>query len=548
MHLVGSRDFSFALLAKNEIVMDLCSGISNIASPCECYYLSAVTDRRALVYDMRCMGRPLISWELPHFSGTPTVVDLYTYQRIHHKSETSLGSEERAHINKVGLNSPVDSKRGGSSLPANYAESIGEADDVDTSQYSVHDCKEDGTSYLPQTQESQFNQIQSQKQLKESEDIQTFGELEGSLLVSSLATGHILQLPFTVASNGTVLAPEQFASNESEDDAMECMLRNKSFGRVKICRSDTTDNPEDVADARFPVRYSHVQRVLDAPSFLCYSLHHERDLGGNSGVDIYQLLHRLAEQDKCNQWIRYSGVDKEIMDWQSILEFFPDTLGTAFVPFLHETHTEKSTGILFRQNVLGDIIVNLCVRRKDELEPAGMESNSSESENDNDPSDEAVTHSIIQRNSCGSSLNQTAQFNNVELVRNKFGLFRQLDLANSTVAMSEDNCVGNTSSRRQRRQNSNSAVAKLLGTIPRYLGRRVGKQCNRGDPIPLNAFATYVNLKMETTTVLPDLKRELEEWDLCKKAAEMVRKAPRVLTIGEIQRAQAIRIYRQAGA
>lgn len=538
--MVGVRNYNFATFGDGETVMDLCSGLSNVTSECDCNYLSATTDRRALLYDMRCIGRPLISWELPQVSGFPTVIDMYTYQSKRNNNLSNLicaGSSTQMGRWEAAM--PNDLETRGYSQTGHSAESVGEAADTQLSQYSVWNWMEGEGSCLPQTQQSQFEQIQSQNQPKEYEEVPDSADMEGSLLISSLVTGHILQLPFLVASGGTVLIPEEFNSDELEEKLSQSIQRRNSRGRVRIFQSDREKNLEGVPEAEFLMRYSYFQRILDVPSLLCRRLCDERRLGGIAGVDLYNFLQRLSDRYQYNSALTFRALDKEIMDWQTTIGALPDCLGVAFIPFLHKTCREDSIGILIRQNSIGDIVVNLCVCRKDELGSTNPRSNCSESGSDDISNDGAFVRNIKFQKPCGKSKGHLQQFKTLKLARNESGCFRILDLTKSNLGGSSD-CLQNG--------RWSSGAEKGLRSIPSYFGRRLQYQCNIGDPIPLNAFSSYLASRGDMVARTAEMRKGLEDWNLGNKAAELVSSSGNVLTVAEIQRTQAIDIYRQSGA
>lgn len=544
LSIPGLKISNIATLEEREIVMDLSNGLSNLASLYECNYLSAVTTRRALVYDLRCVGNPLISWELPQSLGIPSKVDLYSFPKF--REDTSR--QEGDHDSPFGLKLPLHFGETQTQSSV-FDESIGEMGGAKGQLGAVRKGSkiginiDDGLDIKFATQMSQLSVAQSQPQgipadcAKESDA----DELHGTLVVSSLISGHMVQFPFSVSAAGITLSPEVDKSSKVVQKGPGRSWKSQQ-SRIRICSTKLDSSPRRRNETDgFPVLHENVTRSVDVSSYLTLPLTLQRTEGEIAFINILRLLERLKHRYKYKTDLSYRVLDLELAEWIDSIECSQDTLGSAFVPLPCSYNSLQTGAIVVRENFIGDILVHTCCRQQEE----GHESMTT------NPNRTSPVESF-KAQTAGKEFTRVIRQNSIEKVpriephrylatENSQGSLLEIDITNSDLRGTDGWKLGNPNIAKWSMKQS--AAVRYFSSIPVFLGRRLGKFSLPFDPVALNFLITYLELKAQMLRDASMSNETLDDWDLQCGADVWLKESGFATTMWDILRKQTITLY-----
>ncbi|GMH36201.1 hypothetical protein BSKO_04069 [Bryopsis sp. KO-2023] len=526
----------------DEPVIGLCNGLSNPASICECSHLmSAITTKRALVYDLRCMSSPLLSWKLPSAIGVPSHVDFLLSPIVDGGESDDGDCEGGPERGGENMTAGFDSGEGygqwgsqGSGLVLSQNESIGDAGDwpAGSNYGDFHD--EMGIPKM-ETQFSQFDGMHSQPEPKNGGGGEGGMEnlLQGTVVVGSMVSGEFVQCPFMVGDGKIVLIPE--AGSELTGKKRKALV-SESGNLVKIRRIEEADNG-------IPVRHEQTLRTLDGPSFLCRSLKSMNDFDSISCLDMGRLIARLDHEYQAKEGVTHRVLDSEAAEWKGFIKHSADVLGMCFIPFDGKSVEGRVDGILIRQNLVGDLVVDTCERRSDELgENSFLVRVDGADESGGGEGGYCFARKRITQAREDELRSHESHLTKIEIAETELGRVREVNVANGDLRSSgwwEGTFRNRFIPWLTRKETS---LEKLLMSVPLYLGRRRGMECNGNSQLVLNYFNVYMELRQKMVKNFQE-KGEVWEWGLEKDLLKEVGGAAGGLSVWELQLRRALAVY-----
>lgn len=523
--------------------MDLSNGLSNPASLYECNYLSVVTTKRALVYDLRCIGNPLISWELPTSIGIPSKVDLYTFPAFRDETQKQQGDYD-GHQGMEMSQDFMDTHTQSSVVD----ESVGEVGggerqsgiaDMD-SKMNIDTGDQLHTQFATQMSQLHIAQSQPRATVVDGSQESDADQLYGSLVVGCLISGYIIQFPFSVTASGIAFSPEVHEFNKKERKVPGRAWKSQQ-SRVKICSSKFSLDPEHKSELNgFPIRHENVTRAVDVPSYLSLPLKLHRREGAMAGISALRFLKRLKHKYEYKIDLSYRVLDLEIAEWIDVIEYSRDALGAAFVPLLGSYHSLEIGAIVIRENLIGDILIHTCKRQQESPEPKPPKP------------DVPPRTKFREAQATGKRLirilkqNRKEHLPRVELrqyvaLTNEQGALLNIDVTNSDLRGKEWWKVQVPSSAEW--PGGQSAAVRFFSSIPTFLGRRLGDWSKALDPVALNFLLTYLEFKAQMLRNTSSSNEVLESWGLEHGADAWLKDFGLVVTMWDILRKQITTLY-----